>query len=264
MAARGRRSLIGLVTVVVVLVGLFVVADRIAVNVAERRIADQAATEMHNRGITYDGKPTADIAGFPFLTQVLRGTYQKVTIKVDHPRNSQGSLNDMTLVATDIHAPLSAITSGHAQVKADAVQGTATIGWDAVRDLIDVTPLRQIPGLDVSKLKLSVKDGKVNLTAPISISGFTMQLQASGTVAVAKGEVRLQLDDVNAVDSGGGASLIPQSVIRSFIGQYRDRLGARIAVPSLPYSLVINKVDTSGTGVLITATAADVLLSGQS
>nr|WP_277349642.1 DUF2993 domain-containing protein [Planosporangium thailandense] len=243
---------------------MFVVADRVAANMAEQRIADQAATEMRNRGITSDGKPTADIAGFPFLTQVMGGTYQKVTITVDHPRNDQGALDKMTLVATNIHAPLDAITSGHGQVKADAVQGTATVGWSAIRDLIDLTPLRQIPGLDVSQLKLGVKNDHVNLTAPISIAGFTLQLQATGTLAVNKGEVRLQLDDVRAADSGGAATLIPQSVISSFIGQYRDQLAARIAVPNLPYSLVVNKVATSDTGVLITATAADVVLSGQS
>ncbi|MGC9670117.1 DUF2993 domain-containing protein [Planosporangium sp. 12N6] len=258
MARRGRRWVIALVVVVVVLGGLFVVADRVAVTMAEQRIADEAAKEMGNRGITSASKPQADIAGFPFLTQVLGGTYRKVSFTVDHPRSGQVSLDRFTLVADRVHAPLDAITSGHGQVTADAVQGTATLGWDAVRDLVDTTPLRQVPGLDISRLKVTVRDNKVNLAAPVAFAGINLQLEATGTLAVTGGEVHLQLDDLRAVSPTGGMA-IPQS----FIDQYRSQLGVKIAVPSLPYDLVVNKVETSPDGVLIIATAANVVLAGQ-
>jgi hypothetical protein len=55
-----------LVVLVVVLAGLFVVADRVAANVAESRISDQAATEMRNRGITSAQEPDVSVGGFPF------------------------------------------------------------------------------------------------------------------------------------------------------------------------------------------------------
>lgn len=260
MARRGRRGLIALLVVVVVLVGLFVVADRVAVNLAEKRIADQAATEMSKRGITSDKKPQVNIAGFPFLTQVLGGLYQKVTINVDHPHNGQVTLDYMTLVANRVHAPLDTIRSGHGQVTADTVQGTASISWDVVRGLVDTTPLRQIPGLDVSKLQITAKNNKLNLAAPIAFAGLSLQLEATGTLAVNKGTVHLQLDDVRAVSAGGATTPVPPS----FIEQNRDRLGATIAVPKLPYSLVVNKVETSADGILLTATAADVVIAGQS
>jgi hypothetical protein len=245
--------------VVVVLVGLFVVADRVAVNMAEKRIADQATTEMRNRDINSDSKPRAAIAGFPFLTQVLSGTYQKVTINVDHPRNGRVTLDYLTLVANQVHAPLGTITSGHGRVTADTVQGTAAIGWDAVRELVDTSPLRQVPGLDATKLKITVKDNKMNLAAPVAFAGLSLQLEATGRLAVTKGEVHLQLDDLRAASPNGGTTPIPPA----FLNQYRDQLGVRIAVPSLPYSLVVNKVETAPTGILITATAADVVLAGQ-
>ncbi|MCW2640918.1 MAG: putative secreted protein [Dactylosporangium sp.] len=259
MAVRGRRWLIALVVVVVVLVGLFVVADRVAVNMAEKRIADQAATEMRNRDIVSDKKPRASIAGFPFLTQVLGGTYQKVTINVDHPRNGRVTLDYLTLVANQVHAPLDTIRSGHGRVTADTVVGTAAIGWDVVRELVDTSPLRQVPGLDVSKLTITVKDNKMNLAAPVAFAGLNLQLQATGTLAVAKGEVHLQLDDLRTASATGGTTAIPPS----FLNQYRDRLGVKIAVPNLPYSLVVNKVETTANGIMITATAANVVLAGQ-
>ena len=56
-----------------------------------------------------------------------------------------------------VHAPLDTLRSGHGKVTADTVQGTAAIGWDVVRGLVDTTPLRQVPGLDVSKLQISLR-----------------------------------------------------------------------------------------------------------
>jgi hypothetical protein len=58
--------------------------------------------------------------------------------------------------------------------------------------------------------------------------------------------------------NGGTSALSP-----SFLQQYRDRLNVKVAVPNLPYDLVINKVQSSSTGVLVTATAANVILAGK-
>jgi hypothetical protein len=259
VAGRGRKSLIALGVVVVVLIGLFVVADRVAANIAESRIADQAAKEMSKRQITSAQKPHANFSGFPFLTQVLSGTYQKVTIAVDHPQAGKVKLDQLTLVADQVHAPLGTVTSGQGQVTADTVQGTATMGWDVVRGLVDTTPLSQVPGLDVSKLDVQVKDNKLALSAPVAFAGLSLTLQASGTLAVTKGEVRLQIEDLRAASAGGGTSAISPAIVN----QYRDRLNVKIAVPNLPYDLVVNKVETSSKGILITATAANVVLAGR-
>lgn len=259
MAGRGRRSLIALVVVVLVLAGLLVVADRVAVNVAETKLADQAVIAMRDREITSDRRPGVSIGGFPFLTQVLAGKYQKVTIDVDHPRNRQVTLDHLAIVANQVHAPLDTIRSGQGRVTADSVAGTAKMSWDVVRSLIDTTPLRQIPGLDISRLSVAVQDNKVNLSAPITFAGVHLTLQASGTLTVTKGEVRMQIEDLRAVSPDGGTS----SISPAFINQYRDRFNVKVAVPSLPYDLVINKVQTSSAGVLVTATAANVLLAGQ-
>jgi LmeA-like phospholipid-binding len=260
VASRGRRSLIALLVVVLVLVGLFVVADRVAVNVAEKRIADQAVTEMSKRDITSPRKPSVSIAGFPFLTQVLAGKYRKVTIDVDHPRTKQVTLDRLTVAANEVHAPLNAITSGTGQVTSDTVSGTAWLNWDTVRSLVDTTPLRQVPGIDISKLSVTVKDNKVNLAAPLSFAGLSLNLQAGGTLAVTKGEVRMQLEDLKVSSPNGGTTALSQA----FINQYRNLLNVKIAVPSLPYALVINKVTTTASGIVVTATAANVVLAGQS
>jgi hypothetical protein len=260
VARRRRRWLITLVVLVVVLAGLFVAADRVAVNVAEERMADQAVAEMGNRDITSASRPKVVISGFPFLTQVLAGKYAKVTIDVDHPKNGEVSLDRLVISANRVHAPLKTVTSRQGQVTSDAVRGTATMSWDAVRSLIDTTQLRQIPNLDISKLAVTVKDNKVNLSAPITILGLSITLQASGTLAVAAGEVRVNIEDVRSVSDNGATTAIPKSLL----DQYRRQFNVRIAVPQLPYALAINRVETSAGGVTLTATAANVVLAGQS
>jgi hypothetical protein len=259
VAGRGRRTFIGLLVTLLVLVGLLILADRVAANVAENRIADQAVTEMHKRDITSARKPDVSIAGFPFLTQVLSGRYQKVTIGLDRPQNGKVTLDRLTVVASQVHAPLNTITSGHGRVSADAVRGTATMSWEVVRSLIDTTPLRQVPGLDIAKLNVAVKDNKVDMSAPITFAGLSFTMEASGILAVTKGEVRLQIEDLRATSAGGGGG----AVAPSFINRYRDLFNVKVVVPALPYDLAINTVETSGTGVLVTATAANVLLAGQ-
>src|ERR1051325_9664786 len=67
------RGLAVLIFVVVILGGLFVAADRVAVNLAEDKAADKIRS---SQGL--DKAPNVDIKGFPFLTQVAGRSLQEV------------------------------------------------------------------------------------------------------------------------------------------------------------------------------------------
>src|SRR6266542_4024755 len=112
VARRGRRIGIAFTVVFVVLATLVVIGDRVAASTAEREIAKQAVKEMHARGITSPMEPTAKIGGFPFLTQVARGRYDKVTIEVDQPRTDVVRLTHLTLVATDVRLRIPLVVVG--------------------------------------------------------------------------------------------------------------------------------------------------------
>jgi len=64
-----------LIISLVVLLGLLVVADRVTVNIAEQKVAEQIARQG---GL--DGTPAVDITGFPFLTQAIAGHYDDIRI----------------------------------------------------------------------------------------------------------------------------------------------------------------------------------------
>ena len=69
------RALRILLIIAVILGGLFVAADRLAVHFAEGEVADRLKTQ---EGLTTT--PSVDIKGFPFLTQVAGGELDDVEV----------------------------------------------------------------------------------------------------------------------------------------------------------------------------------------
>src|SRR5437870_683936 len=187
---RGRRVGVVLLVLLLLLIGAVVAADRIAANVAANRIAEQATTEMQARGMTSASKPEATIGGFPFLTQVIRGEYQKITIKVDKPQTQQVKLDQLTLVATNVRAPASDLLNGTGTVVASQLTGTAIIGWEAVKSLVQLAGLPS--SVDPKALQVRVVDNNVELRLPLQVAGVAVTLRATGTLAVAEGRVRIQ------------------------------------------------------------------------
>jgi LmeA-like phospholipid-binding len=253
VARRGARSGIVLLVLLLILVGGFVVADRVAANAAANQIAAQAKKEMVARKVTSPKDPAVQIAGFPFLTQVVRGKYQKITITLDRPDINGVKLNDLKLVANTVHADARALIRGNGQVVADTVTGTASMGWDAVRPLIRLAGLPSI--IDPSKLGLKVVNNQVELRVPVSVGGFNFAVLATGTIAVEAGKVRLHLNSVRS-DTGETSPLI-----QNLINQYQDRLNVTVNVPQLPYNLVVNKIESSDAGLSMVATADQVKLA---
>jgi hypothetical protein len=254
VARRGRRSLVVLVVLVIVLGGLFVVADRVAANVAESRIADQAATEMRNRDITSAQEPDVSVGGFPFLTQVLAGKYEKITIKIAQPKINNVQLNELDVVANTVRADAQSVLKGTGDVVADKITGTATISWENVRPLLQLAGLPR--GVDPSKAELKVVSNQVQLRVPFKINGQNFAVTAKGTLIVNSGEVQIRLDEV-----GSDAGAAPPFV-QSLIKQYQKQLTARIKIPVLPFKLVVNKVESSPSGLLMIASGDNVKLSG--
>jgi len=249
-----RKTAIVLVVLVVVFGGLFVVADRVSASAAENTISEQAVKEMSARNITSPRKPDGSVGGFPFLTQVLRGRYDKVTITVDQPQYSNNvKLEKLTLVATPVRAPLKAITSHQGQVTADVVTGTASMTWESVRNLLD---LAGVPGIDPSVVQISVVDNQVRLRIPLTIVGRNVTITAGGTLTVANGQVRFQVSQVTPEGEG-----IPDYVT-NVISQYKQRLSVKVNVPQMPYKLTLKKVESSSHGIVATASADQVVLAG--
>lgn len=250
--SRGRKVGIALLILFVVLVGLVIALDRIGVRVAEDRIAKQAYEEIQRNGASAATQPTVTIGGFPFLTQVLGGKYERITIEAERPKSNNVQLERMTLVATDVTANASDLINGRGPVVAGRISGTATLSWATVKSLIQIRGL-PVP-FDPAQLSIKVNNDNVELRLPITVTGFSTTLRASGTVQIAGGEVRLKL-----VDVGTEGAALPAAA-RAVVNGYRNVLQATIPIPQMPYKLVLQTVRTDAGGVQITATSDNIKL----
>jgi hypothetical protein len=253
VASRGARISIVFVVLLMVLGGALFVVDRVAANAAEDRIAAEVKKELVARKVNSATDPEVRLGGFPFLTQVIDGRYEKITIDIDRPEIDLVKLTSLRVVATNVRADAGSLLRGTGDVVADRVTGTATMTWEQVRPLLELANLPS--AVDPSAVDLKVLNNQVELRVPLAVQGFRTTIIAKGQVAIDAGKVRLRLTDVTT-DTGN----LP-SVVQNLIRQYQQRLTVTIRVPALPYSLAVNKVESSDTGLLMTASADKVSLS---
>ncbi len=249
---RWGRILLILALVVIV---LLIAADRIGVLVAQDQIAKQTRTQLISQGVTTGGDPSVKIGGFPFLTQVVAGHYDKINITVPKPASKGVTLDTLHITATGVNAPMNTVINGGGQVEADHVTGTAELNWAAVDKLIDLSGAQQY-GIDPSMIKLSGgSDGQVVMAVPISIAGISLTAQATGTITVSKNVAHAKITKIAAPNSGFPSLITDQ--LTSLI----PNLGFDIKIPALPYNMTIDKVTTTAAGVSISASANHVVLA---
>jgi hypothetical protein len=251
-ASRGRKWTVALLVLVVVLAGLLVAADRVAAYAASRTIVKQAKQQMAAQNITSPYDPTAKVDGFPFLTQVVRGHYDKITIDIKKPAAQGVALDDLAIVATGINASTSALMNGTGQITADNVTGTVQMGWAAVTKLVDLSGYGG-GGVSISALP----DGEVQIKAPVSMLGQSANVVATGKVTVAGDSAQVTITKVTT-DGGQVPSLLQQ-----VLGSIKQQLSFAVKIPALPYSLKIKNATARPGGLTVTAAATNVPLANQ-
>ena len=226
-----------LLVVVLLLLGLAVVADRVAAGVAEDKVAEQIATKggLH-------GTPTVDIAGFPFLTQALRGRYDDVRIALTAEELGQPAGTKADVNLHGVRVPLSSVLSGSVdQVPVDRIDGTATLSYALLSAQLGGDSTLRPEG-----------DG-LRITKTVELLGQTIPLTATGTVAL-KGN-QLVIDVQKA--AGAGVDLPAFLVSRA-----SDLLDLRYDVPALPFGLQLTGVTPAEDGVHLRVEAQNAILGG--
>jgi hypothetical protein len=224
-----------LLLVVVALLALAMVADRVAVGVAEDRVAGELATKG---GL--QGAPTVDIAGFPFLTQALAGRYDDVRISLTADQLGQpaGARADVALHGVEV--PLSAVLSGSVgQVPVERIDGTATLSYELLSAALG-------PGTT-----LASEGSGLRITRTVPLMGRDVPLTAVGSVVLEGNE--LVIDVERAV--GAGVDL-PGFLVE----QASDLLDLRYEIPALPFGLQLTDVTPAADGVLVRVEARDTVL----
>lgn len=223
--------------VVLLLLGLAVVADRFAVGVAEDEVAAQLADKGGLRGT-----PTVDIAGFPFLTQAVAGTYDDVRISLTADQLGQPTGTRAHVALHGVHVPLSTVASGSVdRVPVDRIDGTATLSYSLLSATLggDTTLRPEGEGL--------------RITRTVELVGQTIPLTAVGTVTL---EGTQLVVDVSKA-AGAGVEL-PGFLV----GRASDLLDLRYDLPALPFGLRVTGLTPADDGVHLTLRASDAVIGG--
>jgi hypothetical protein len=222
--------------VLLLLIGLAVVADRVAVGVAEDRVAKELASKG---GLA--GTPQVEITGFTFLTQAVSGSYDEVRISLTAEELGQPEGTRADVALHGVHVPLSSVLSGSvSEVPVDRIDGTATLSYALLSAQLggDTTLRAEGDGLRVTKT--------------VELLGQTFPLTAVGTLALDGNELVVDV----AQASGAGVDIPAFLVTR-----VSDLLDLRYAVPALPFGLQLTGVEPAADGVDVRVAATDAVLA---
>src|SRR3984957_6010260 len=218
---RGRRWLIALVVLILVLVGIDFGAKAFAENAI--------ATKIDSSGL--GTKPSVDIQGFPFLTQVASRDLSQIDINASNFTVQQVVISSLHATATGVRP--NASFNGATISK---INGTVVVSFATVTNLIP------IPGLTVSADPSAGPDAIKFNSSLGGATGKIEQLSPS----------KIKVDVGNLTGLAGLASLIGGSSIAS---------SYTFVIPVLPAGLVVRSITITSQGIVATASAQNTTLS---
>ncbi|WP_371579090.1 DUF2993 domain-containing protein [Streptomyces sp. NBC_01314] len=241
------RALRILVIVAVILGGLFVIADRVAVGFAEDEAAEQLKT---SEGLT--SAPDVSIKGFPFLTQVASGELDDVEVGIEDYEASTGKSGESIRIA-DLRASMRgvAFSSDYSSATADSATGSASIAYDELLKAAKSEPTQIVTGVTAQVVGLSDGgNGKVKVDIKVAVLGKSTTYPVLSTVTVDGDTVKVHADN------------LPNLVVEAAEGQVRSITDFEQKIDDLPGGIKLDKVEAAPDGVEITVRGSNVRLAG--
>ncbi len=225
-----------LIVIAVLLVGGLIAADRIGVVVAQNEIGRKVA-QQNNLPRT----PKVTIHGFPFLTQAIGGTYDKIDVRVGDYTEQDVTVHDLNIELSGLHASLGdVINNNTSNITADTGTASAIIPFEAIQQ----------------RAPSSVKS--------ISANGSDLQLKgtfSAGVFGNVSGTVTVKLSPTSK-----GIAVTPDTVQTGSgpkipVGLLEGALTFIIPVRNLPIGSRISQVEVTPTGLRVGATANNIRFS---
>ncbi|GKQ36972.1 DUF2993 domain-containing protein [Streptomyces sp. A012304] len=244
------RALRILLIVVVVLGGLFVLADRLAVNFAE----DEAAAKLKSTE-NLAATPDVSIKGFPFLTQVVGGELDDVQVGIDAYEAAAGTAGQKIRI-DDLEANMKGVefSGDFSSATAATATGTASITYAELLKTAKSEPAEVAPGVTAEVIGLSDGgNGKIKVTVEATVLGTKLPqpLSVLSSVSVEGDTVRVHAD---SLPSFGGVQAA-ENEVRS-ITDFEQK------IDDLPGGISLDKVEAGKNGVDITVKGSNVVLAG--
>lgn len=223
-----------LLVFLILVIGGIVVADRVGVRIAEDEIGKRISDQYKLRQ-----RPDVTIHGFPFLTQMVGGEYDRIDVGLGDWTEQGVTVNDVKIEMRGVKAALNDMINGtNAQVTARTATASAVLPYEVLKQ-------RAPKGVE-----------------SIGPSGSDLQLR--GTYAFLG--VSAPVDVIVSVKpTGQGIAITPRSVgtsgIRVPLALVQDRLTYTVPVRDLPVGSRISDIQVTPGGLRIAATAQNVDLN---
>jgi hypothetical protein len=167
-----------LVLTLVVFVGLLALADRAGAFAAQRVVAERMQQDE-----SLAVRPTVSITGFPFLTQLVEGHYNRVDVSVRHLRRGSLTISRVVAHLSDVDVPFGDVVHQHIK-RITVSRATAEVDLDFsdINAMLGTKHLRMSEG----------RDGRVHVAASVSVGStgvhvdgdFPLTVQGSSLVVV--------------------------------------------------------------------------------
>ncbi|KRD17637.1 MULTISPECIES: DUF2993 domain-containing protein [unclassified Streptomyces] len=244
------RALRILVVVVVILGGLFVLADRLAVNFAEGEVADKLKA---NEGLA--ATPDVSIKGFPFLTQVVGGSLDDVEVGIKDYQAATGT-SGRTIRIGDLQANMKGVefSGDYSSATATSATGTASITYAELLKTAKAEPTEVVRGVTANVVGLSDGgNGKIKVAVQATVLGTKLPqpVYVLSTVTVQGDTVRVHAD---SLPSFGG--------VRAAENEARLITDFQQKIDDLPGGIKLDKVQAGKDGVEISVKGSNVRLAG--
>ena len=226
--------------IVVVLFGLFVVADRITVGVAESAVAKRIQDQSPFAGSGV--KPHVSINGFPFLTQAIGGKYDDIEVSGDALTIDQVRGIDLNAHMHGVHVPLdNAMDRKVNSLPIDHLDATATVPYaEAARRT------------GIEGLQLSDNHGALHVTLAVSVAPLgNVTATADADLHVSGNHVTYTVRQVTVNGMRATDALTPQ---------LQQAMNGALTLPTLPYHLHVTGVKPTPSGVQATAKADHIVV----
>lgn len=208
-----------LILSVVLIVGVVALADRVAAFAAERTVALRIQQDQ-----SLAVRPTVTVAGFPFLTQLFRGRYDRVDVSVHDLRRGGLHIDKVVAHLRDVDVPFSSVL--HQNVKRIVVT-SATGEVD-----LDYTDVDQLLGSKHLRLSDGA-GGKVHVAASASVGGAGLHIDGDFPLTVQ--------DSALVIVLPGGQSV-------------------QIALPTLPFGIKLRSAAATAGGIVIRCSTSGFIL----
>ncbi|CAL9507142.1 LmeA family phospholipid-binding protein [Streptomyces sp. enrichment culture] len=244
------RALRILLIVVVILGGLFVIADRVAVNFAEDEVADKLRSTEN-----LPSKPDVSINGFPFLTQVAGGELDEVEVGIDDYEATTANGGEKVRI-DDLSAHMTGVkfSGGYSSATAADATGTATVSYDELMKATQSESTDVAPGVTAKVVGLSDGgNGKIKVTVRATVLGveYPEPVEVLSSVKVKDNDVEVVADGLPEI----GGKQLAESRIRA-ITDFQQ------TIDELPGGIDLDKVEAAKDGVEITVKGSNVKLAG--